>query len=341
MRVSRRMGEQSFLLDTPPVLSAWASIVADKEGQGPLGTRFDQVIEDDLWGEKTWEQAESKMSREACMLALQKCGKTPEQMQLMLGGDLLNQLTATGFGARELGVPFIGLYGACSTFALSLLTASLCMDTGAFDNALCVASSHFSSAERQYRNPLELGNQRPVTAQWTVTGAGSVVLEKQGSGPRLAACTLGKVVDLGISDPNNMGAAMAPAAVDTIVRHLKDTGRKAGDYDAIFTGDLGKLGKTLCQQMAQEQGYPISRQYDDCGCMIFDPEQDVHAGASGCGCSAVVTCAAVLPKLKSGSYRRVLLVATGALLSQTTSLQGESIPSIAHAVELVAEGVPA
>lgn len=331
----RRLGKQTLKLSSPPSIISTASIVGPKEGQGPLAEYFDRILEDDYFGEESWEKAECKMQKEAVKNAIKASGKGSSEINFMLAGDLLNQIISSSFAARELQIPFVGLYGACSTMAESISMGSMLIDGGFADSVVCVTSSHFSSAERQYRFPLEQGVQRPPFAQWTVTGAGASVLSKAGSGPYITHVTVGKVVDFGIKDANNMGAAMAPAAVDTITVHLSDTGRSPDYYDLIITGDLGRVGKAIVVDIMKKEGFNIENIYNDCGAIIYDHEkQDTHAGGSGCGCSAVVLNGYLYKKLKKGSLKRILLVATGALLSPISAWQGESIPSIAHAVSI-------
>ena len=331
-----RVGGHTVVFQRRPMILACAAVVGPKEGRGPLGALFDQVLEDPLYGQQSYEQAEHVMFQEACERALQKANVRREQVQALLGGDLLNQIMAASLAARELAVPFLGLYGACSTMAESLILGGILADGGYASPVLCAAGSHYCTAERQYRYPLEYGNQRTPAAQWTVTGAGACLLGEQGGGlARLTHATIGTVVDLGIRDANNMGAAMAPAAADTLRRHFLDTGRAPKDYDRIITGDLGMVGGELLHELMERQGMPLLKgRYTDCGLTIFDPGEDVHAGGSGCGCSASVLSAMILPRLKSGEWKRVLFMATGALLSPTTSQQGETIPGVAHAVVL-------
>lgn len=312
-----------------------ASIVGPKEGEGPLAKYFDQILGDDYFGEESWEKAESKMLKEAVKDAIKKSGKSSTDMNFFFAGDLLNQIVSSSFAARELQIPFIGLYGACSTMAESICIGSMIVDGGFADAVVCATSSHFSSAERQYRFPLEQGVQRPPFAQWTVTGAGATVLAASGNGPYVTHVTIGKVLDFGVKDANNMGAAMVPAAVDTITAHLADTGRNPEYYDLIVTGDLGNIGKAITLDMMKNEGFDINKIYNDCGAMIFDgKKQDTHAGGSGCGCSAAVLNGYIAKEMKKGTLNKVLLVATGALLSPITTWQGETIPSIAHAVAI-------
>lgn len=331
---TNKIGIQTIKFNSPPSIISTAAIVGPKEGEGPLKDYFDIILEDDYFGEKSWEKAESKILRETAKKAIQKANLTPQDMDYMLAGDLLNQIISASFAARELQIPFFGLYGACSTMAESASLGSILINGGYADYVVAVTSSHFSSAERQYRFPLEQGTQRMPTSQWTVTGSGAMILSAKGSGPYITYVTTGKVIDMGIKDANNMGAAMAPAAVDTIVTHFKDTGFSPADYDIIATGDLGGIGKNIAQELIQKEGYDINPVYTDCGLEIFSPQQDVHAGGSGCGCSAVVTCGYFYDCILKGQINRMMLVATGALLSPTSTQQGESIPSIAHAVTI-------
>lgn len=338
MLMLHRLGSRTAVLPNRPRLVTAASIAGKKEGEGPLGKLFDAVIDDDLFGEETWEKAESRFFYTACERCLQKAGISAAQTDVLLGGDLLNQIMSASMAARELAMPFLGLYGACSTMAESLCVGAMLVDGGYVHNALCAASSHFCSAERQYRFPLEYGCQRTPTAQWTVTGAGAALLSSDMALPA-AACathvTIGQPVDLGISDANNMGAAMAPAAADTLMRHLADTGRVPADYDLIVTGDLGQVGHDLLLALMRERGCPLDEaRYLDCGLAVFSPEQDVHAGGSGCGCSAITLGSLLLDHLQKGEVHRLLFMATGALLSTTSSQQGATIPGIAHAIAL-------
>lgn len=299
---------------------------------------FDLIMDDAFWGEKTWEKAESKMMRETITKVIAKAGKSLGDVQYIFAGDLLNQCIGSNYGLREMGIPFFGIYGACSTMAESLSLGAMTIDGGFADCIVASTSSHFCAAERQFRFPLEYGGQRTPTAQWTVTGSGAVILTSQGSGPYITHITTGKVIDMGIKDANNMGAAMAPAAADTLYVHFQDTGFTPDDYDLIVTGDLGKLGSDIARDLMLEKGYTLGQNYTDCGVEIFDIEkQEVHSGASGCGCSAVVLCGYIFDELKKGNLKRVLFVATGALMSPTSVQQGESIPGIAHAVTIQTE----
>lgn len=331
----KKIGKQTVRLEKPPSINYTASIVGPKEGEGPLAQYFDTILDDDLFGEKTFEKAECKMLKEVSTKVINKAGLSNQLIDYMLAGDLLNQIITSSFAARELAIPYFGLYGACSTMTESLSLGSMLIDGGYADNVLCVTGSHFSSAERQYRFPLELGSQRPPTSQWTVTGTGAAILSSTGCGPYVTHVTTGKVLDLGVKDANNMGAAMAPAAADTIAQHFKDTGFKPEDYDLIVTGDLASVGKELTIDLLKKEGIDISSRYTDCGLEIYDiKKQDMHAGGSGCGCSAVVFCGYFYDMMKKGKLNRILLISTGALLSTTSSQQGESIPGIAHAVTI-------
>lgn len=332
---SKRLGKQTLKLSSPPSMISNASIVGPKEGEGPLAQFFDNILKDDYFGEDSWEKAESKMLKEAVKNAIKASGRGSTDINFMFAGDLLNQIVSSSFAARELQIPFVGLYGACSTMAESICMGAMLIDGGFGEAVVCATSSHFSSAERQYRFPLEQGVQRPPFSQWTVTGAGATVLAEVGNGPYITHVTIGKVMDFGIKDANNMGAAMAPAAVDTITAHFNETGRGPEYYDLILTGDLGNIGKAITLDIMQKEGFDITKVYNDCGSMIFDgAKQDTYAGGSGCGCAAVVLNGYIAKEMKKGNLNRVLLVATGALLSPTTSWQGESIPSIAHAVAI-------
>lgn len=329
-----KIKKSTIKFTNPPKLRSFACVVGKKEAEGPLGEYFDKIEPDEYAGEDNWEKAESRLQSEAMSLALEKGKLKSEDLDISVGGDLLNQCTATSFAVKDLDVPFLGVYGACSTMAESLITASAFVDGGYADLAMASAGSHFCSAEKQFRTPLEYGGQRPPSAQWTVTGAGAVILGHEGN-VAVTCATVGTITDRGVTDANHMGAAMAPAFARTISEHLRNTFTKPSDYDGIFSGDLGIIGMDLARELLRMDGINLGEVYHDCGEMIFDREkQDVHAGGSGCGCSASVLCGYILPKLESGCWKRVLFTATGALLSPTTVLQGESIPCIAHAVEL-------
>ena len=331
---SKKQGRQTAVLACPPAAAGFASVVGKKEGDGPLADTFDLVSGDDTFGEKSWEKAESAMQKLALARALDKAGLTASRLDCLLAGDLLNQCIGTGFAVRGQDVPFFGLYGACSTMAEGLALAALLLDGGFGDYAAAMTSSHFCSAERQYRTPLEYGGQRTPTAQWTVTGAGCVILAREGDGPRVTHVTAGKIVDKGIRDASNMGAAMAPAAYETIRAHFQDTGRKPSDYDLILTGDLGSLGLEILGDLFHRDGVELAN-LADCGVLIYDAgAQDVHCGGSGCGCSAAVLSGMVLNGMRQGRWKRLLFCGTGALLSPTSTQQGESIPAVCHAVAL-------
>lgn len=331
----KRVGIQTVKMENPPSIISTATIVGPKEGDGPLKDYFDLILEDDLWEQESWEKSENKMQEEVVKMALTKANLSEGNMDYLFSGDLLNQIIVSSYSARQLAIPYFGLYGACSTMAESLSLGSMIIDGGFADKVVCCTSSHFSTAERQYRYPLEFGTQRKFSAQWTVTGAGASILSLEGNGPYITYVTTGRVIDPGIVDVNNMGAAMAPAAIDTISKHFKDTGYTPDDYDLIITGDLGSIGKSILIDLMGKEGYDLSMVYDDCGVKIFDNEaQDTHAGGSGCGCSAVVFNGFIYNQLISSNFNRVLLISTGALHSPITMQQGESIPGIAHAVTI-------
>ncbi|ERI90736.1 stage V sporulation protein AD [Clostridiales bacterium oral taxon 876 str. F0540] len=332
-RLNKRIGKQTIETPSKPRIMATASIVGPKEGEGPLKEYFDIILEDDMNGKDTYEKAESSMMYTAITEAIKKANLKEEHIDYLLAGDLLNQLTSACFAAKDLDIPFIGLFGACSTMTESLAMGSLMIDGGYANHIIAATSSHFSSAERQFRFPLEYGSQRPPTAQWTVTGSGAMILGTEGNYPYVSYVTMGKVKDYGVNDVNNMGEAMAPAAVDTIAQHLKDTGRSPDYYDIIATGDLGKVGKRITRELLFEHGYELKDNYIDCGDEIFDHDrQKTNSGGSGCGCSAVVDCGYIYKNMLNGKFKRVLLVSTGALLSSTSCFQGLNIPGIAHAV---------
>ena len=328
---------QTFAFPTRPLVAAHAAAVGPKEAQGPLADSFDILLEDDLLGLPSWELAEAEMARRACMRCLEKGKAALEDVDALLGGDLLNQLMASGINARALGAPFLGLYGACSTMAEAMALAAALVDGGYRVRALVSASSHFCTAERQFRFPLELGGQRPPSAQWTATAAGAALIApaEAPGGVRVTHATIGRVVDWQITDANHMGAAMAPAVADTLRAHFADTGRVPQDYDCIVTGDLGRIGREILLELLREDGIPVeSARLFDCGANLFAPEQDCHAGGSGCGCIASVLTAHILRRMEEGELRRVLAVGSGAMTSTTSAQQGLTIPSIAHAVAL-------
>ncbi len=324
---------QTIILPRPVYAVGWGNCVGKTEGQGPLGHLFDRVTEDDYFGRDSFEQAEQRLQQSALEQALVRAAIPAEQLQLLCAGDLLNQCVASAYNARRCAVPYIGLYGACSTMALSTAVASMALCAGAGEWAAAVTSSHFCTAERQFRYPLEYGAQRPPAAQRTVTGAGALILSScRRSSVRVRAVQLGQVVDFGIQDINNMGAAMAPAAMTTLCDFFCATNSDAGDYDRIVTGDLGRIGGEILQELTARKGYPLGENYTDCGQMIFAPEQDAHAGGSGCGCSAAVLTARLLPALAAGEWQRLLFMATGALMSPLTVQQKDSIPAVAHLI---------
>ena len=334
-RSGKKRGAHSYALPSRPRIRSYASIAGQKEASGPLGHTFDETFTDDTLGQKSWERAEAKMLERAADLALSKAKVYADGVDVFLGGDLLNQIVSSGYTARQLGIPFLGLYGACSTMAESLLLGAMLIDGGFADTALCATCSHFSTAERQYRFPLKLGNQRTPTAQWTVTGAGATLLGRESPLPLcIESVTIGSVWDLKQTDANNMGAAMAPAAMQTLKSHLDDLHRIPEDYDLIVTGDLGRVGYDLMKLLCRKEGIELDQRYIDCGCEIFDVSQDVHSGGSGCGCSAVSLNGWLLGRMLKGEIRKMLFLATGALMSPTMSQQGESIPGVAHAVSL-------
>ena len=328
-----KRGRQSFLLPAPPVITAWASVAGKKEKEGPLGHALDITSTDTMFGQKTWEQAEKHMQQQAIRKLAEKAGMLSGEFDLVFSGDLLNQCIGSSFSLRNTGIPHLGLYGACSTMAESLLMASMAVGGGFADQAVAMTSSHFASSERQYRFPLGYGGQRTPTAQWTVTGSGAALVSSAGAGPKVTACTVGTVLDYGIKDANNMGAAMAPAAYSTIRAHFDDLCTGPEDFDLIVTGDLGQVGKELLMELARKDGLSLGGKLTDCGNLIFDnTKQDVHAGGSGCGCSAITLCAEFLPKLASGKLKKILFCGTGALLSPTSTQQGLPIPGVCHAV---------
>ncbi len=331
----KKVGNQSFILNTPVNIVSSASIVGPKEKDGPLSKFFDQCLDDEFWGEKTWEKAESKFIKETVNMAIAKSKIAQSDIDFCFAGDLLNQCISSSFGLRELNIPFFGVFGACSTFVESITLGSMTIDGDFATNVVCASSSHFCSAEKQFRFPLELGNQRPPTSQWTVTGSGAAILSKNGTGPYITHITPGKIVDMGIKDANNMGAAMAPAFADTLIAHFLDTGRNPSYYDAIISGDLGHIGKEIAIDIAKSKGYNIKSNYNDCGVLIFDKNaQDTHSGGSGCACCGTVFSGYFFKKLKEKKMKKILLIATGALMNSTSSQQGESIPGIAHAISI-------
>ena len=335
MAVNKR-GKQSFMLPKPVYITTWASVAGKKESEGPLAKNFDIVSQDTKFGEPTWEQAEKMMQKLALNTLAKKANLPMSQVDLVLSGDLLNQCIGSSFSLRNTGIPHLGLYGACSTMAESLLTGSAMVGGGFADRVVAMTSSHFASSERQYRFPLGYGGQRTPTAQWTVTGAGAALLCSEGTGPVIEACTIGAVTDLGIKDAANMGAAMAPSAFDTIRAHFDDTKASPDDFDMIVTGDLGQIGQELLLELFLKEGIQLSSILADCGTMVFDnTKQDVHAGGSGCGCSAITLCGSLLDQLNTGKLKRILFCGTGALLSPTSTQQGLPIPGVCHAVSII------
>ncbi len=333
-----RMGKQTVSFENIPSIKETAATVGKKEGEGPLAADFDVILDDDYYGEKSWEKAESKLQEQTAKLVLKKAEREESEMHYVLAGDLLNQCVGAHYAMRELNIPFLGLYGACSTMAESMMIGSMLIAGGMADNALCVTSSHYCSAEKQYRYPLEYGGQRAPSAQWTVTGAGAAVLEASGDGPYIQSVTTGKIIDMGINDVNNMGGAMAGAAADTLTALFRDTKTKPEDYDLILTGDLATVGSDVLCELMDKNGYNIYPKHKDCGKMIFNiKEQDVHAGGSGCGCCGSVFCGHIFKEFKRGNIKRMILMATGALMNPMTLFQGETIPAIAHALVITNE----
>ena len=325
------MKNRTFFFKNQPRVVATATIGGPKEGAGPVGKCIDTVVQDDYYGEKTFEKAERKMLTHAITHAIKKAHMNEDDIGAVVAGDLLNQIISSSYACREFNIPFLGVYNACSTMSEAFVIGGMMVDGGYCENVLCATGSHFSSAERQYRYPLELGSTRPPQAQWTVTGAGAAVLSSKGRGPKLVGATLGKVVDFGITDANNMGAAMAPAAADTLYTHFMNCSLKPGDYDLVVTGDLGAFGSRIFKDLMWEKGFDISERHVDCGELIYNIVEDEFQGGSGAGCSAIVFNGYLYKKLCNKEYKRIILLATGALLSSVSSQQGESIPSIAHA----------
>ena len=331
----KRTGKQTLLFPNAPSVIGFGNAVGKKEGEGPLKATFDYIDKDDTFGQSSWEKAETQMQKQALESALSGANITVNDLDLLFAGDLLNQCIGTAYHARSQAVSFFGLYGACSTMAESLALAAMSVDGGYAKHAVAMTSSHFCSAERQYRTPLEYGGQRTPTAQWTVTGSGAVVLADSGPGPYVTCATIGQIQDKGIKDANNMGAAMAPAAYETLKAHFSDTGKKPSDYDLIVTGDLGQLGRDIVVDFFRKDGVALEDNYNDCGLLMFDlKKQDVHCGGSGCGCSAAVLAGHLLSGMRKGLWKNLLFCGTGALHSPTAIQQGESIPGICHAVVL-------
>nr|WP_296462270.1 stage V sporulation protein AD [uncultured Acetatifactor sp.] len=342
--MNQKLGRASVRLERPVYILNSASVVGTKEGQGPLGLLFDKVGQDDMFGCKTWEEAESTLQKEAVGLALEKAGLRPEDISYIFAGDLLGQSMATSFGISSYQIPLLGVYGACSTCGESLALGAMSIAGGFADKVACVTSSHFASAEKEFRFPLDYGSQRPLSATWTVTGSGAFVLtdEPEGGGrkarARISAMTVGKVVDYGLKDSMNMGACMAPAAASTLEQHFTDFAGQPEGYDKIITGDLGKVGQRVLIDLLRKKGIDISDQHMDCGLEIYDAaSQDTHAGGSGCGCSAVTLSAYILKQLEEGNWKKVLFMPTGALLSKTSFNEGMSVPGIAHGIVIETE----
>lgn len=328
-------GMATKFMQTQPSVIASAAVGGKKEGDGPLGEYFDKISDDPYLSVQTYEQGESRLQKQAMLHCLDKAGLSPQDIDILFGGDLLNQCVGTTYGVRCFEMPFLGVYSACSTMTESLLLASLFVDRGITGNAMAVTSSHFCTAERQYRFPLGYGGQRSPTSQWTVTAGGALLVGQHAQPPYVRACTVGRIVDMGVTDAANMGAAMAPAAFSTIKGFFDETGLKPADFDHIVTGDLGKVGSRLLCELMGSAGCDIAAKHKDCGLMMYHLDrQDVHAGASGCGCAAGTLCGYFIPKLRSGEVKNILFAATGALMSPTVSQQGESIPSVSHLVWL-------
>ena len=333
--MAKRVGKYTIQMENMPSIEGFASVCGKKEAEGPLGKFFDQTFDDTTLGEASWEKAESKLQSKAVNLAIEKSKINESDIDFIFAGDLLNQCISSTFGLRNLNIPFLGQYGACSTMAQTLALASIMVDTGVARNCIAVTSSHFCSAERQFRFPLEYGGQRTPTAQWTVTGSGAIVVGSNGQNPKISSVTIGRIRDLGIKDANNMGAAMAPAAAATLEDFFRDTSTQPDDYDLILTGDLGEVGSQLMKDLLARNGIQVKNNHKDCGLLIYDKEaQDVHAGGSGCGCSASVLCSMILNQLKNNELKNILFMATGALMSPTSTQQGESIPSVAHLINI-------
>jgi stage V sporulation protein AD len=333
-----RQGHQSWVFPSKPVIVGSAAIGGPFEAKGPLADDFDTLHGDLMMGQDSWEKAEKVLLEEACDKAVEKAALRKDDIHFLLAGDLMNQLITASFSARTLGIPYLGLFGACSTAMESLALAALLVDSQSADYVLAATGSHNGSAEKQYRYPTEYGSQKPPTAQWTVTGAGAAVVARQGKGPQVVAATIGRVVDMGLSDPFNMGAAMAPAALATLEAHFRDLQLPHNHYDLVVTGDLGKVGHSILSELLPKHNLhiPLDR-YQDCGRMIYGDNPNVWSGGSGCGCVATVTYGHLLNRMRKGAWKRMLVVATGALLSPISYQQGESIPCIAHAVAIEAE----
>ena len=334
--MAKKIGLGTYRLDNPVYMIGSGSIAGAKEADGPFGKYFTRIVEDDGMGEDSYEKAERRMLEETVFMAIKDAGLTEEQIDLFVGGDLLNQIVSANYTARAFNIPFLGVYGACSTMAESLIVGSMFLDGGFGDCVACATCSHFSSSERQFRNPLELGAQRQTYSQWTVTGTGCSVLATYGKGPRITHFTIGNVTDYGVMDIANMGAAMAPAAMKTLVRFFKDTNSSPSDYDLIITGDLGKLGSDILRDLMAGKGYPLGQTYADCGHSIYSNTQKTFQGGSGAGCSASVLNSYIIEKLRKNELKKVVFMPTGALMSTTTNQQGDTIPAVAHLVVIEA-----
>lgn len=335
---NKRLGQQTVALSNPPSVISWANIGGKMEGDGPLAEYFDEISQDSFFGEKTWEKAEATMQKRVLLRALKAAGLLPRDLDYVLAGDLLNQCIGSSFAMRGMGTPFYGLYGACSTMGESLSLAAMLIDGGFARRAAALTSSHYCTAERQYRMPVPYGSQRSPTAQWTATASGCTILAAEGPGPYITHVTCGKIIDKGVTDVSNMGAAMAPAAYDTLSAFFRDTGTGPKDYDLVITGDLGELGHSIVRGFFDMDGVEMGENFQDCGLLLYDREkQDMHAGASGCGCSAAVLNGYLLSGFRQGKWKRIVFAPTGALLSPVSSGQGESIPGVCHAVCISAE----
>lgn len=338
--MAKRVGKYTIELENNPKIKSFAAVVGKKEGEGPLAKHFDKIFENTTLQEKSWEKAESMLQTKAVKLALEKANLKASNVNFMFAGDLLNQCSSSTYGLRSLDIPFLGQYGACSTMAQTLLISSMVVEAGVAQNCVAVTSSHYCAAEKQFRLPLEYGGQRPPTAQWTVTGSGAMIISENTennlfSKPFVKHITVGRMLDMGIKDETNMGAAMAPAAVQTLCDFFSDTKTTPNDYDLILTGDLGEVGSVILKKLAKTEGYEIGGNYNDCGLMIYNREaQDVHAGGSGCGCSGSVLCSVILKRMLNHELKNIIFMATGALMSPTISQQGETIPGIAHLVNI-------
>ena len=331
--MSEKMGRACFKMSNPPSITTFSAVGGKKENEGPLGKFFDKINDDPYFSTDTYEQGESQLQKQAVRLALEKGKLKNDDIDFIFGGDLLNQCVGTTFGIMEYNIPFLGIYGACSTMSEGLLLSSLCVDNKIGERVLAVTSSHYCTAERQYRMPVDYGGQRAPTSQWTATASGCLVVENSGNPPFVRGVCIGKIVDLNVTDANNMGAAMAPAAADTVKRFLDAFEMKPDDFDYIVTGDLGKVGSSLFCELLEKENINVYKKHTDCGLMLYDfSDNDVNSGASGCGCAASVLCGYFLPKLKSGELKNILFCATGALLSTTINQQGQPIPSISHGV---------